>query len=222
MRLFILLIGSMAAAQSNRDRQSLDAYIADVTGRSWAHEATPLTGSTYSDKGPLANVARDLRAFQADDLVTVLVSDRASALSRGSTAASRSSSASYGIDAAYGPIRSPKLASLAGVRGGYDLQGEGVTSRENALTTNLTARITHVLPNGNLILQGRKEVGTNSERQVVEVRGVIRPFDIAAGNIIRSDRLANMQVLVNGRGVVGDAIRRPNLLYRLLLGILPF
>lgn len=214
-------LGTVTADPRPAER-SIDAYVAEVTGRAWAHEVTSNAGSTYSDRGPLAYVARDLRAYQVDDLVTVLVSDRASALSKGSTTSNRASSASYGIDAAYGPIKPGKLTSLAGVRGGYDLKGEGITSRENALTTSLTARITHVLPNGNLVVQGYKEVKTNSERQIVEVRGVIRPFDIATGNAVASERLANMQILVNGRGVVGDAIRRPNILYRILFGLLPF
>jgi flagellar L-ring protein FlgH len=224
IRVWILaaVIGSAAIAQEASPPNSLEAYIEEATGRAWAHTGRPTPGSLYSPSGQLANVARDLRAFQVDDLVTVLVSDRASAISKGSTSASRNSSANYGINAAYGPINSSKLTSLAGTKGGYDLTGEGTTSRENALITNLTARVTHVLPNGNLVIQGLKEVGTNSERQTVEVRGIIRPFDVAAGNFVRSDRLANMQILVNGKGVVGDAIRRPNILYRVLLGLLPF
>jgi flagellar L-ring protein FlgH len=225
MKQICVLVGmvcSALSAQQAAPSNSIEAYIEEATGREWAHTGTPTPGSLYSSNGQLANVARDLRAFQVDDLVTVLVSDRASAISKGSTSASRNSSANYGINAAYGPINSSKLTSLAGTKGGYDLTGEGTTSRENALTTNLTARVTHVLPNGNLVVQGLKEVGTNSERQTVEVRGIIRPFDVLAGNFVRSDRLASMQILVNGKGVVGDAIRRPNILYRVLLGLLPF
>ena len=54
------------------------------------------------------------------------------------------------------------------------------------------------------------------------VRGIVRPLDLAPDNSVASDRLAQMEVSVNGKGVLGDAIRRPNFLYRLLLGILPF
>ena len=79
-----------------------------------------------------------------------------------------------------------------------------------------------MLPNGNLLLEGAKEVQVNSERQAVMVRGVIRPADLAPGNVVTSDRLAQLEVRVNGRGVVGDAVRRPFFLYRILLGLLPF
>ena len=98
------------------------------------------------------------------------------------------------------------------------LNGEGATSRETVLSTTLSARVTHVLPNGYLVLEGAKDVQVNSERQTVTVRGVVRPADLGAGNTVRSDRLAQMEVRINGKGVVADAVRRPFFLYRLLLG----
>jgi flagellar L-ring protein precursor FlgH len=78
------------------------------------------------------------------------------------------------------------------------------------------------LPNGYLVVEGSKEMVVNAERQWVTVRGVVRPYDIAPGNVVRSDRLAQLEVLINGKGVVGDAVRRPLFLYRLLMGLLPF
>jgi flagellar L-ring protein precursor FlgH len=80
----------------------------------------------------------------------------------------------------------------------------------------------HVLPNGNLVVEGVKTVTVNSETQVVMLRGVVRPIDISAINTVISDRIAAMEVRVNGKGVVQDAIRRPFFLYRLILGLLPF
>jgi flagellar L-ring protein precursor FlgH len=108
------------------------------------------------------------------------------------------------------------------VSGNQSLSGEGATVRENTLTTTLSARVTNVLPNGYLVLEGSKTVAINSEIQLVTVRGVARPFDLTPGNLVRSERLAQLEVRINGKGVVGDAIRRPFFLYRLLLGLLPF
>jgi flagellar L-ring protein precursor FlgH len=50
----------------------------------------------------------------------------------------------------------------------------------------------------------------------------VRPTDVSPANTVRSDRLAQLEVRINGKGVVGDAVRRPFFLYRLLLGLLPF
>jgi flagellar basal body L-ring protein FlgH len=54
------------------------------------------------------------------------------------------------------------------------------------------------------------------------LRGVIRPYDVSALNTILSDQVAELELTVNGKGVVGDAIHRPNFFYRLLRGLLPF
>jgi flagellar L-ring protein precursor FlgH len=73
-----------------------------------------------------------------------------------------------------------------------------------------------------MLVEATKEVEVNSEHQVITVRGIVRPADVASDNTVRSDRLGQLEVRVNGKGVVGDAIRRPFLLYRILLGLLPF
>jgi len=82
--------------------------------------------------------------------------------------------------------------------------------------------VTLVLPNGNLVVEGAKDIQVNSERQTVVVRGVVRPADLDTNNIVRSDHMAQIEVRINGKGVVNDVARRPNFLYRLLLGLLPF
>jgi len=171
----------------------------------------------------LADAARDLRASQVDDLVTILVAERASAVAKGATKSSRASSAKNSVSALGGLTKaSGPLANLVGLGGESQLSGEGSTSRETVLSTTLSARVTHVLPNGALVVEGAKDVQVNSEHQVVVVRGVIRPEDLSPGNVVRSDRVALLEVRINGRGVVGDAVRRPFFLYRVLLGLLPF
>ena len=119
-------------------------------------------------------------------------------------------------------MRPEPLSNLARAGSETKLNGEGATSRETVLSATLSARVTHVLPNGYLVVEGAKDVQVNSERQTVTVRGVVRPADLGPGNTVRSDRLAQMEVRINGKGVVADAVRRPFFLYRLLLGLLPF
>ena len=77
-------------------------------------------------------------------------------------------------------------------------------------------------PSGNLTIEGLKNIGVNSEKQTIVLRGMVRPVDLTVGNTIRSDQVGNLTLQINGKGVVGDAIRRPNILYRILLGLLPF
>jgi flagellar L-ring protein precursor FlgH len=167
-------------------------------------------------------LGRDFRAQNVDDLVTILVVDRASAVASGVTNSNRASSVKQGITAALGPVAAAgPLANLVGSNGTSQLKGQGETSRTTVLNTSLTARVRAVLPNGSLFVHGVKEVVVNSERQIVELRGVVRPEDLTGTNSVASDKVGMLEVRVNGKGVVGDAVRRPFFLYRLLLGLLP-
>jgi len=210
----------LALAAFGQKPSALDQYVEEATRRGAESLASP--GSLYSPNARLGDLSRDLRSAQVDDLVTILVSDRASALAKGTSNSNRKSSLKSGVSAVLGPIGAgTPLANLGGFDSNQQLQGAGETSRETVLTTTLSARVTHVLPNGYLVLEGVKDVIVNSERQQVVVRGVARWNDVGAGNMLRSDRLANLEVRIQGKGLVGDAIRRPNILFRLLTGILP-
>jgi flagellar L-ring protein precursor FlgH len=200
----------------------LDRYVAEAEARrSEALATTP--GSIWITSSRLADAARDVRASQIDDILTVVVAEQASAVTSGTVSTSRKSSTAnsitslLGLKSATGP-----LANLANVTGDTELAGQGGTTRTTTLTTTLTARVTAVLPNGGLVVEASKDILINSEHQIITVRGVVRPDDIDFTNSVASTRLAQLELRVNGKGVVGDAIRRPNVLYRFLLGILPF
>lgn len=186
-----------------------------------ALQASP--GSLYSSGGRLADLARDLRANQLHDLITIVVSDQAAAVTTGATNTSRKSSATNSINALAGVTNATgPLANLANLSNNQQLQGTGTTSRTNTLSTTLSAEVSAVTANGNLIVEGRKTITVNGEKQIVLVRGVVRPDDVSPANTVASVQIANLEVSINGKGVVGDSVRRPFILYRLLLGLLPF
>jgi flagellar L-ring protein FlgH len=178
-------------------------------------------GSLYSASGRLADNARDVRASDVNDIVTIIVNEAASAVVSGTSNSSRKSSAAASITAAYG-VTTPKLSNLLGLTNDTELNGAGSTSRNLTLSTTISARVIEVQPNGNLVIEGTKDIGVNSDKQSITVHGVVRPADLSSSNMVNSVQVANLQVKVTGKGVVGDAIRRPNFLYRLLLGLLPF
>lgn len=179
-------------------------------------------GSLYSAAAPFANFTREFRAGSVDDLVTVVVSDKASAVTNGTTNTQRKSNSSGSISSLFGQTLGPLNGLSTTMTGNNQLQGQGTTGRNSTLTATLTVRVTHVLPGGNLVVQGMKQVDVNSEHQWVSIRGVIRSKDLTPANTIQSDQVANMELKVNGKGVVNDSVRRPNILYRILNGILPF
>ena len=178
-------------------------------------------GSLYSASGRLADSARDVRAGEVNDIVTIIVNEAASAVVSGTSNSSRKSSVNTSITGAYG-ITTPKLTNLLGATNDTELAGSGTTSRNLALSTTISARVVEVQSNGNLVIEGTKDIGVNSDKQSITVRGIVRPADLSSSNMVNSVQVANLQVKVTGKGVVGDAVRRPNFLYRLLLGLLPF
>jgi flagellar L-ring protein precursor FlgH len=229
----VILISLCAAASLSAQKQTkkeqpkqvsaLDKYIQEASQPATANSQIPANGSLWSPSARFSDLASDLRARRVDDIVTIVVQESASAASTGTTKTSRTSSTQNSITALAGVTRAAgPLANLAKLGGSTTLDGEGATSRQTTLTTVVSARVTHVLSNGNLVVEGTKNVNINSENQIITIRGVIRPIDLDTSNSIQSARLAQMEVQVNGKGVVNDAVHRPNFVYRLLLGLLPF
>lgn len=226
---YLTIVLAMAVPAMARIKKSqppppspIEQYIAESEQRATAASQAS-TGSIWTADARFSGLAMDLRASRIDDIVTILVAERASAVSAGNTKTQRASSTKAGITGLVGiPHATGPLPNLAKASSDTQLDGQGTTSRTTTLTTTLSARVTHVLPNGNLVVEGTKNVAVNSETQVVTVRGVIRPIDLDTTNTISTARLAQLEVKINGKGVVGDAIRRPFFLYRLLLGLLPF
>jgi len=199
----------------------LEEYLKSAAATADKDESLP--GAIWSPAGRLNELGRDLRASQVDDVVTVVVTESVNAVATGVSTSERASSASQSITQLAG-IKSPTgaLANLLGTTGDQKLNGTGTTSRGATLTATLTGRVVKVLPGGLLLIEGDKNIQVNSEQQSITVRGVVRTADISTANTVLSTQVADMEVNVNGKGVIGDAIRRPNALYRLILGLLPF
>jgi flagellar L-ring protein FlgH len=227
----LVLLASCAglSAEDNKkpkkasDPSPLDRYVEDAMRRPASPNAQSSPGSLWTPASRLTTLGSDLRASQVDDLITILVSESASAVVTGATKTQRQSSLQASVTSLAG-VKSPTgaLANLAGASSQSALDGSGTTSRSTTLSTALSARIREVLPNGYLVVEGSKDVVVNSEHQLVTVRGVVRPIDLTTDNIIQSNQIAQLELKIDGKGVVGDAIRRPFILWRLLMGILPF
>jgi flagellar L-ring protein precursor FlgH len=171
----------------------------------------------------MSDLASDVLAIHVDDVLTVVVSEATSEVATGATKTSRVSTTANSINALAGVTSATgSLANLAKTSGDTELNGSGSVTRTLNLTTTLTARVTHVLPNGFLVVEGTKYVQINSEWQTITLRGVVRPADLASNNSVPSGSIAELEIKVDGKGVITDAVRRPAFLYRLLLGLLPF
>ncbi len=180
-------------------------------------------GSIYSEVGRYADLSGDLRARRVGDTITIIVSDKLNATSGGNSASARTSKANASISSLAGKQSAVgALANLAGLSGATKLDGSGSTSRTNALTTTVSGRVLEVLPNGDLVIEATKDIGVNSEKHHIAISGIVRWSDVSSSNSVRSDHIGQLSIQLNGKGLVSDSIRRPNILYRILMGVLPF
>jgi len=220
----------MCAAAHAKDKpkkqqleSALDQTVEQIAATQSIERQGAQPGSLWTPTALFSDLSADLRARRVGDIVTILVQEKASAVSSGTVKTQRNSSVQSNIAAAGGITRAVgPLANLAKAGTNTALDGQGATTRDTTLTATISAVVTQVLPNGNLVIQGTKNVKINSENQILGLRGIVRPVDLTTTNVVSSDRVAQMELQVNGKGVVADSVRRPFILYRLILGLLPF
>ncbi|ACL59575.1 flagellar basal body L-ring protein FlgH [Methylobacterium nodulans] len=170
---------------------------------------------------------KDQRAAKVGDLVTVKVNVTDKANLNNETKRSRSNSESFGIPNAFGLETKTKL--LGGADPDKLLTADSTTSNDGAgsiqraetVTTNVAAIVTQVLPNGNLVVEGKQEIRINFEVRELIVAGVIRPEDIESDNTIDSAKIAQARIAYGGRGQITD-VQQPRYGQQFLDIMLPF
>jgi len=186
-----------------------------------AAETEYSTGSLWADSGQHSNLFRDMKARFVNDVVTIRVSETTQAVSNANASTSRKSGMSAGIDSLVGLQSGVKeLPDLISGSGQITFNGQGATSRALQLQTTLTARVADVLPNGYLVVEGKREVRVNNENQIVILSGIVRPSDISRSNIVLSSMVAQMSVQVQGKGTVSQPLK-PGWLTQIINGIWP-
>jgi flagellar L-ring protein precursor FlgH len=171
---------------------------------------------------------RDQRAARIGDIMTVRVrvTDRAQIENR--TRRQRENSDQMGVPNFFG-LESGSLIGAAGIdpanlvntTSSTNSQGQGTINRTDQITTNIAAVVTQVLPNGNLVVEGRQEVRVNFELREMIVAGIVRPEDIEADNTIDSSKIAEARIAYGGRGQITD-VQQPRYGQQVLDVLLPF
>jgi flagellar L-ring protein precursor FlgH len=164
---------------------------------------------------------QDTKASHVGDIVTVRIVENAKGSKDAQTKSGRSSTIGASTSAFLGIPNSTTQKLQADATFSDDFDGSGSTSRSGALTADITAVVTAVFPNGNLAIEGKREVLINSEKELISLAGVIRPEDIGPRNTILSTFIADAKIEYTGRGVLNDK-QRPGWLIRILDWIWPF
>jgi flagellar L-ring protein precursor FlgH len=153
---------------------------------------------------------KDQRAHQVGDILTVTVNITDTAKTANETQRSRSNSEDSGVSDFLGSktIKNPATAILPGkiltAESTASSDGKGSINRQEAVQTNVAAVVTQVLPNGNLVVEGKQELRVNFEVRELVVAGIVRPEDIQSDNTIDSTKIAEARIAYGGRGQITD------------------
>jgi len=170
---------------------------------------------------------KDQRAHQVGDIMTVKVKITDTANIQNETQRSRVNNESSGITDFSGAktIPNPAKAVLPGriltADSTASSDGKGSITRQDAITTNIAAVVTQVLPNGNMVIEGKQEIRVNFEVRELVVAGIVRPEDIESDNTLDSTKIAEARIAYGGRGQITD-VQQPRYGQQVLDVVLPF
>jgi len=159
----------------------------------------------------------DQRARSIGDILTVNIDIDDRAQTQNTTNRSRSNDISAGVSNFLGLENSLGRAfpggfdpqALVGLEGESNATGTGSVSRSEKVSLTIAAVVADVLPNGNLVIQGRQEVRTNRELRELTVAGIVRPEDISSANTIRHTQIAEARISYGGRGDISRVQATP-------------
>ncbi len=182
-------------------------------------------GSIYDPGAGPQNMIADKTARRPGDLVTVLISENQDVRNEETSQLRRATTLDYALENfdiqpdAFDPL--PRLAATSQ----DDFNGTANYEKKGELTARITALVMDVLPSGNLVIKGRREIRIDYETKVIEFSGVVRRFDVRADNTILSELVADAHVSYAGEGTLTDTTNRVGLggwLHRAIVWLWPF
>lgn len=222
----ILLCSATAPAKTKtKDKTAKPDGLADYIQRVSAKTPLPATttlGSLWTDNGRLANMVADYKASRVGDLVTISVAQNLSGTSTGNVSTNRTLSASSGITALPGQLKTTGVASLFSPNSTQVLAGKAQATSQTSLSTTLTGRVAAVLPTGTLVVEAERQITMNNQHETVLLRGLVRPGDLDAANTVASNNVGNLEVEVKGKGIISEGTRPPNPIVKWILRIVGF
>jgi flagellar L-ring protein precursor FlgH len=156
------------------------------------------------------------------DLITIVVVQDISANNTGSVSSARNLSASSGITALPGQLKTTGVANLFSPNSAYSLAGKGQAATTSSLRTSLAGRVVALLPGGAMVIEAERQLTMNNERQTILLRGIVRPSDVGTNNTVASNAIGNLELELKGKGVISEGNRPPNPIMRAILRVLNF
>ena len=174
-------------------------------------EAGP--GSLWKDESSRSMVA-DKRARAVGDIITIVVQENAAATKENNTKTSKSAA----VDASLNTVLFSPTASGFLTKGGQlpalkysaksDFDGGGKINNSERITARIAVRVADILPNGNMLVEGRRDTSFSGEKQEAILRGLVRSEDVTANNTVFSYNVADASIQFRSKGTISDAQRK--------------
>lgn len=168
-------------------------------------------GSIYSvAQGPISPIASKV-AYKVGDLVTIIVSETQDLKNEEKSDITKNSSVDWQIKNF--DIKPNAFSTLPRLAASSDdsFNGEANYTKKGKFTARLTATVVDVLPNGNLVLQGKREIRIDKETKFLEFGGIVRRYDLKGDNSVASELVANARVSYRGQGPLTNGTNRRGL-----------
>lgn len=167
----------------------------------------------------ISGLTSDRRASRVNDLITVRVIENIESTATADSALDKKSKGTAAVPTLFGlETKLPSAVdpgNLMSTSSDTTFKGGGTTSRTSMLTATMTTRVSDVLPNGDLVLEGVRELELNGEKQVVVLTGVVRAQDVRRNNQVLSTQIAQLRIQYYGRGLMKDNLK-PGWLIRIM------
>ena len=178
-------------------------------------------GAIYSAGLAGGFLFEDRRARRVGDTLTIAIVENTNASKKSATNTGRASNNNFGVSALAGLPGKSFLGSTLGATSDFSFDGKGESSNNNAFTGTITVTVTEVLPNGNLLVSGEKQVGINQGSEYIRLSGIVNPVNLSASNTVSSTQVADARIEYRGSGAVAEN-QQTGWLSRFFLNVLPF
>lgn len=214
--LFVLLFALSGCGASTEPEISMKppAYVEELPPKQSDNIQTAPGSLFGKGDNPLFS---DKKAMNVNDLVTVVIQESTSQ----STQANRSSSKNNTSNLSGGTLTAGgQLVNVANNISNYsnigfqtnssaNYTGTGAQTRNESFNTTVSTRVIKILSNGNYFIEGSRELLINGEKQIIQLSGVIRPYDIGQDNTIDSRYIADAKILYKTEGDVATSTKKP-------------
>jgi flagellar L-ring protein precursor FlgH len=218
-----LLLAALALAMLEACNLNPVRVVEPTTARpAPAPQVASVNGAIFNEKVAFRPLFEDRRARYVGDTLVIQLNEKLQASNNSSSNASRKGDTAFGVPTITNGIPGAgyRGTSVAG-SSSNTFEGKGATAADNLFTGTITVTVVEVLPNGNLVVSGEKQIGITHNSETLRFSGVVNPTTILAGNTVTSTQVADARIDDKGSGYINEA-QIMGFLARFFLTILPF